>query len=138
VYVGKPHFSGANNWALFKDHIDNANGVPEFFEKLKENGVAMQVAFEANDLDRIAEVANSDWQVRKSMLPTMTTPEIETLTEKAMAAGAMALRVCGAGAGGCAMLLVAPEKRAAVRAVVNELKMQVLDCRISEQGVTVA
>lgn len=137
VYVGKPHFSGVNNWQLFKNHIDNEGGTVEFFEDLKQNAVAMQQAFEAEDMNAIAENMNKDWQVRKAMLPTMTTPEIETLTEKAMANGAMALRVCGAGAGGCALLLVDPAKREAVTNVVNELGMQILDGSISAEGVTV-
>lgn len=137
VYAGKPRFSGVNNWELFKQHIDGANGVPEFFEEMKKNGVAMQTAFEAEDITEIASILNKDWQTRKSMLPSMTTPEIEMLTEQAMAAGAMALRVCGAGAGGCALLLVGPEKRAAVSRVVSELGMLDLQAKIRLDGVTV-
>lgn len=137
VYVGKPHFSGMNNWQLFKDHIDEANGIPEFFEKLRQNGTRMQEAFAKQDLQAIAQVLNDDWQCRKGMLPTMTTPEIEELMEKAFAAGAFAARVCGAGAGGCTLLLVKPEDRAKVEAVVSELGMQMLDHTISEAGVTV-
>ncbi len=137
VYVGKPHFSGMNNWQLFKDHIDNANGVPEFFEKLKEHGVRMHQAFNNENLEEIAAVLNDDWQTRKTMLPTMTTPEIELLIEKTFAAGAYAARVCGAGAGGCTLLLVKPEQRAAVEQAVQSLNMQLLDSSISEQGVQV-
>lgn len=137
VYVGKPHFSGVNNWELFKQHIDNVNGVPVFFETLKDNGVAMQQAFESNDIDAVAAVLNEDWRVRKAMLPGMTTPEIEELTEKVFTAGAKALRVCGAGAGGCAILLVEPDNRDAVSNVVKGLGMQELDSTLVSEGVTV-
>ncbi len=138
VYVGKPHFSGANNWQLFKQHIDNQNGVPAFFDQLKDHGVAMAEAMNHEDLAAAVAVLNKDWQVRKTMLPTMTTPEIESLTKKVMAAGASALRVCGAGAGGCALLTVDPAKRSAVEAVVKELKMITLDATISDTGVSVS
>ncbi len=137
IYVGKPHFSGVNNWELFRQHIDKENGVPEFFEQLKEHGVEMVQALTANDLDAVATVLNKDWQVRKSMLPTMTTPEIETLTEKVMAAGASALRVCGAGAGGCALVLAAPDKQEKIKNIVTELGMELLDSTIAPEGVTV-
>lgn len=137
VYTGKPHSSGPNNWELFKQHIDGVNGIPDFFEQLKEHGVLMQQAFEQEDMAAVVDIVNRDWKARKAMLPTMTTPEIESLTEKAFAAGAIALRVCGAGAGGCAMLLVSPEKRAAVEGVVAELGMLDLQVRLREQGVSI-
>ncbi len=137
VYVGKPHFSGINNWDLVKKHIDGDGATNDFFEKIKKNGIAMQAAFKAEDLSAVAQVLNDDWQVRKSMLPTMTTPEIETLTEQAMAAGALAARVCGAGAGGCLLMLVPPEKRSAVQTVVDELGMKTLNSKLSSVGVEV-
>ncbi len=132
VYVGKPHFSGANNWELFKHHIDNNEKTVAFFEQLKENGVAMQQAWQQEDLLSIAKVLNEDWRVRKQLLPSMTTPEIELLTEQAMLAGALAARVCGAGAGGCVLLIVPPEKQAAVREVVTQLAMQELPITFAE------
>jgi D-glycero-alpha-D-manno-heptose-7-phosphate kinase len=137
VYVGKPHFSGVNNWELFKQHIDGVNGVPAFFEEMKERGVAMQAAFESENLEDVAAILNDDWQIRKAMLPSMTTPEIEKLTEEAMTAGALALRVCGAGAGGCALLLVSPEKRDSVSKVVSKLGMRDLNAKLQLHGVTV-
>ena len=132
VYVGKPHFSGANNWELFKQHIDKDLKTVAFFEALKEHGVAMQQAWLAEDLEAIATVMNDDWAIRKLMLPTMTTPEIEQLTERALATGALAARVCGAGAGGCVLLLVPPEKQEALRTVVRELSMQELPIKFAE------
>lgn len=138
VYVGKPHFSGVNNWELFRQHIDQVNGVPVFFEQLKENGVAMRQALLDEDLVAVARVLNEDWQVRKSMLPDMTTDEIEKLTEEAMKVGCEAARVCGAGAGGCVLMLVDPAKRKAVRAVVDKLGMRELDSTIAPGGVTVS
>lgn len=137
VYVGKPHDSAVNNWDLFKQHIDQVNNVPEFFEELKHNGMTMQAAFTANDLQQITDTLNEDWRVRKSMLPSMTTPEIELLTEKAMAAGATALRVCGAGGGGCVVLLVPPAKRPAVEQAVNDLKMRIIPTSIAPSGVSI-
>jgi D-glycero-alpha-D-manno-heptose-7-phosphate kinase len=137
VYTGKPHSSGPNNWELFKQHIDGINGIPDFFEQLKNHGSLMQDAFATEDITAVAKVLNEDWRVRKSMLPTMTTPEIETLTERSFAAGAMALRVCGAGAGGCAVLLVEPDRREAVAQVVAELGMTDLGAKLRSKGVVV-
>lgn len=137
VYVGKPHFSGINNWELFKKHIDGDRATIEFFEKLKENALLMKEALVSEKMGRIAEVLNEDWQTRKSMLPTMTTPEIERLTEVAFRYGALAIRVCGAGGGGCAVLLIEPDKRNELNSLIKTLNMKMLPVKISKTGVLV-
>ena len=137
VYVGKPHFSGTNNWELFKQHIDGINNVPTFFEKLKQNALTMQSALQAEDIKAVAAALNQDWQTRKTMLPTMTTPEIEQLTQQVMNEGALAARVCGAGAGGCVLLLVEPTKKKAILETIKALKMQYLPMSLEPKGVQV-
>jgi D-glycero-alpha-D-manno-heptose-7-phosphate kinase len=136
VYTGTPHFSGANNWELFKQHIDGDQKTIAFFDTLKENAITLKDALVREDMDAFATALNADWATRKAMLPTMTTPEIEQLTTQAMTAGAKALRVCGAGAGGCALLLVNPEQRQAVLDVVQNLGMRDLQAVLSPTGQT--
>ena len=137
VYVGKPHFSGANNWELFKRHIDGDQATIDFFEKLKENALLMKEAMVSENIGRVAEALNKDWQTRKAMLPTMTTSEIEELTEEAFRHGAFAIRVCGAGGGGCAALLIEPDKRAELNSLIEAMGMTILPVKISETGVLV-
>lgn len=135
VYAGIPHFSGANNWELFKKHIDRDSATIRFFEALKENAILMKEALESENMEKIAAALNKDWQTRKAMLPNMTTPEIERLMQEAFANGAYAGRVCGAGAGGCALLLANPVKRADIEKVVKKLQMRILPFFIAECGV---
>lgn len=137
VYAGKPHFSGANNWELFKQHIDGKTETVEFFEQLKQNAIAMEQAMTANDLTAVAKALNQDWQARRTMLPTMSTPEIDQLIDDSMAAGAISARVCGAGGGGCVLLLVPPAAQSAVRQVITEVKMTELPVRLAQTGVKV-
>lgn len=138
VYVGIPHFSGANNWELFKKHIDGDTATLQFFETLKENAIVMKEALESEGIEKVAGVLNTDWQTRKAMLPGMTTPEIEQLMKEAFANGAHAARVCGAGAGGCVLLLVDPARRDVIEKAVEKLRMRILPFSIAERGVHVA
>lgn len=137
VYVGKPHFSGTNNWGLFKKHIDGDAATIRFFETLKENAVLMRDALASENMEKVTVALNRDWQTRKAMLPEMTTPEIEELMREAFRSGAFGGRVCGAGAGGCALLLIDPAKRGDVEDVVQKLQMRVLPFSIAERGVRV-
>lgn len=137
VYVGKQRFSGTNNWELFKQHLDGKSSTIAFFEKLKENAILMQKALESEDIEQIAKVLNKDWQTRKTMLPTMTTPEIERLKEKTFSQGAFALRTCGAGGGGCVLLLIKPDKRKELAGLIEKMKMKILPAIISKRGLSV-
>jgi D-glycero-alpha-D-manno-heptose-7-phosphate kinase len=137
VYVGVPHFSGANNWELFKKHIEGNKNTVNFFEKLSENTIMMKEALESEEITRVAEILNKDWETRKAMLPTMTTPEIDRLLSETFQKGAIAARVCGAGGGGCVALLIKPDKRSELVRLVKEMNMVVIPAKISERGVTV-
>ena len=137
VYTGRPRFSGANNWQLFKGHMNGDRRVFRFFERLKSNAIAMREAFLAGDLRGIAEVLNADWTTRKAMLPSMSTPLIDALIRKARRAGAMGARVCGAGGGGCVALLADPADRKRLGKIVAMHGAHVLPCRVHRRGLTV-
>ena len=137
VYVGRPHFSGTNNWELFKRHIEGDKKIVDFFDKLRENAVLMKEALESEQINKVAEILNKDWEIRKAMLPTMTTPEIEHLLSETFKKGAFAARVCGAGGGGCVALLINPDKRSELACLIKEMNMLVIPTKISEKGVIV-
>ncbi len=137
VYVGVPHFSGANNWQLFKKHIEGDKNTVKFFEKLSENAILMKEALENEKITNVAKILNKDWETRKRMLPTMTTPEIERLLSEMFEKGALGARVCGAGGGGCVALLIKPDKRSELVRLVKEMNMVVIPAKISKKGVTV-
>jgi D-glycero-alpha-D-manno-heptose-7-phosphate kinase len=137
VYAGVPHFSGSNNWELFKRHIDGDKNTVDFFEKLSENAILMKEALESEEISRVAEILNKDWETRKRMLPTMTTPEIDRLLSETFQKGAIAARVCGAGGGGCVALLIKPDKRGELAQTIKEMNMVIMRSKISETGVTV-
>jgi D-glycero-alpha-D-manno-heptose-7-phosphate kinase len=91
----------------------------------QKNAVRMERAFREWDVRKIAQEMNRDWRTRKSMLPTMTTPGIERLTRLAFKNGAMGLRTCGAGGGGCVAILTRPGGRGALARKIEESNMQV-------------
>lgn len=137
VYTGKPRFSGANNWKLFKRHLEGDPKVIRFFDRLKGNALAMQKAFLREDLKGIAAVLNEDWATRRRMLPTMSTPLIDRLIEKARRSGAWGARVCGAGGGGCLVFLIDPRARQRLEEIVVSHGARVLPCRVHRRGLTV-
>lgn len=110
VYAGEPHFSGANNWALYRAYFEGDATTRRFFERLAENSRQMAEAVRNCDLGGVAEWMNRDWEDRKAVLKEMTTPAIEGIIANTRGAGALSARVCGAGGGG-AIAFFAPMER---------------------------
>jgi D-glycero-alpha-D-manno-heptose-7-phosphate kinase len=78
-----------------------------------------------------------EWSFRKRNLPTITTKTIDTIVDSTRRKGALAGKVCGAGGGGCVVLLVEPDARARVEAAVVEAGGDVLPMKIDRSGVQV-
>ncbi|MCA1629350.1 MAG: GHMP kinase, partial [Acidobacteria bacterium] len=75
---------------------------------------------------------------RRRLAPNITTPRMEMLVEKALANGAEAAKVCGAGGGGCIAFFCAEGQRENVeRALSEEADVQMLDWKFAREGLTV-
>jgi D-glycero-alpha-D-manno-heptose-7-phosphate kinase len=135
-YTGEPHNSGTNNWAITKQHIDGNPHVFDCFEHIRDTAVVMREALERGDWDEVGRAIAREWDNRKRLAPGVTTPAIEDLIARAMAAGATAAKVCGAGGGGCLFAYAPPERRDAVAAALAAGGARLLEYRIERAGLT--
>jgi D-glycero-alpha-D-manno-heptose-7-phosphate kinase len=78
-----------------------------------------------------------EWSFRKRNLPTISTKTIDRVIANARRNGALAGKVCGAGGGGCVVLLIEPEARARAERAIIEAGAEVLPMTIDRQGVQV-
>ncbi len=131
VYTS-PHFSGINNWELFKRHIERDDRIVNFFSRLRDNAEGCKEAFQSKDLVRVASVMTQDWEDRKAMIPSMSTPLIDEVIIRLKNAGALGWRVCGAGGGGCILFLLSPGKYDHARAMLHDMEgVRILACSIA-------
>jgi D-glycero-alpha-D-manno-heptose-7-phosphate kinase len=137
-YTGEPRLSGINNWEVYKRHIDGDTELFELFDGIRDSARNMREALLADDWDRVAQVMKNAYPNRKRLAPTITTPQMDMLVEKALNNGALAAKVCGAGGGGCIAFLCSPGRRADVEAALaSEEGAEVLDWKVARQGLTV-
>ena len=137
-YTGEPRLSGINNWESFKRHIDGDTELFEIFERIRDAAVRMRAALLANDWVEVAATMRAAYPVRKRLAPGITTPQMDMLVEKALANGAEAAKVCGAGGGGCIAFLCAPNRKSEVeRALAAEAGAEILDWKVSREGLIV-
>ncbi len=135
-YTGEPRNSGTNNWEITKKHIDGDRHVFDCFERIRDTAVAMREALERGDWDEVGDAIAEEWDNRKRLAPGVTTPGIDDLIARAMAAGGTAAKVCGAGGGGCLFVYGPPERKAAIREALAGGGARVLDYRIERHGLT--
>ena len=136
-YTGKPRQSGINNWEVLKAHIDGKKRVRANLERIAEVAQAMRVALEKADWKETGRLMREEWSFRKRNLPTISTKTIDRIIEAAREKGALAGKVCGAGGGGCVVMLIEPEARQNVEHAVTAAGGQLLPMNIDRSGVQV-
>lgn len=137
-YTGEPRNSGTNNWEITKKHIDGDKAIFNIFEGIRDSARNLREALLANDWDAVGEILKSAHPHRRNLSPNMTTPQMDHLIETAVANGAIAPKVCGAGGGGCMAFFCEEGRRADVeRALAAEDGAEVLDWKLCEDGLKV-
>jgi D-glycero-alpha-D-manno-heptose-7-phosphate kinase len=137
-YTGEPRLSGINNWEMFKTHINGDPTLFRLFEGIRDSALRMRAALTADDWQEVSSTMRDAYPNRRRLAPNITTPRMDMLVEKALANGAEAAKVCGAGGGGCIAFLCAEGQRERVeRALSEEEDVQMLDWKFAREGLTV-
>lgn len=137
AYTNASRNSGINNWEVTKRHVDRDPIVQARFGRIRDIAVAMRGALERQDWATVGRLLAAEWENRKGLAPGVTTPEIETMLDAALQAGAVAGKVCGAGGGGCLFCFGEPEAVPAIREALAAAGGRILDFTIEAQGLLV-
>jgi D-glycero-alpha-D-manno-heptose-7-phosphate kinase len=137
-YTGEPRLSGINNWEMFKRHIDGDPEIFELFDSIRDSAQRVREALLADDWTEVSATMRKAYPNRKRLASGITTPQMDLLVEKALANGAEAAKVCGAGGGGCIAFLCTAGKRAGVEQVLAaEEGVEIIDWKLASEGLVV-
>jgi D-glycero-alpha-D-manno-heptose-7-phosphate kinase len=137
-YTGEPRLSGINNWEMFKRHIDGDPEIFELFDSIRDSAQRVREALLADDWTEVSATMRKAYPNRKRLASGITTPQMDLLVEKALANGAEAAKVCGAGGGGCIAFLCTAGKRASVeQALAAEEGVEIIDWKLASEGLVV-
>lgn len=137
-YTGEPRLSGTNNWDIFKRHIDGDPELFELFDGIRDSALSVRESLLADDWAKVSETMRAAYPNRKRLAPRVTTPQMERLVETALAHGAEAAKICGAGGGGCIAFLCAEGRKGDVeRALMGEEGAEIIDWKFSPEGLVV-
>jgi len=79
------------------------------------------IASGGDSLAEFGELLHETWQIKRSLTPYITNPQIDDLYDTARRAGALGGKLLGAGSGGFFLLFVQPERRQSVAESLSEL-----------------
>lgn len=118
VYSGCPHSSGMVNWEVYQARIDGVARVSDGLERIARSARECRRALIERDEATVGRAIAAEWEARRVLAPSVTTPALEELLTAGRSAGASAGKACGAGGGGSVLFWVAPDRREAVRSAV--------------------
>ncbi|HYH05584.1 MAG TPA: hypothetical protein VEK11_00855 [Thermoanaerobaculia bacterium] len=136
-YTGVAHFSGTNNWELYKRHIDGKKKVQKGLANIAATSIEMERALDSGNFEAAGAALAKEWEHRKALIDGISTPEIDAAIAAAANAGAWGGKVCGAGGGGCIVFLFPPDRREAIVQALAAVPGRVLDVAPVANGMTV-
>jgi D-glycero-alpha-D-manno-heptose-7-phosphate kinase len=136
-YTGVAHFSGTNNWEMYKREVEGKKKIHKGFAKIAATSIEMERALESGDMEGAGRALAKEWLNRKALIDGISTPEIDAAIAAATEAGAWGGKVCGAGGGGCIVFLTPKEKREDVIRALGNVEGRVLDVQPVAHGMSV-
>ncbi|MCX7978295.1 MAG: galactokinase [Bdellovibrionaceae bacterium] len=111
LYTGRSHHSGLNNFEVLKAAVAGDSVVLGALRELRKIAIDMEAALRAGDWDAFPELFSREYQARLQLTPAFTSPEITEIAEMLAREPGAALKICGAGGGGCVMVWCPPEQQ---------------------------
>ena len=102
--------------------------------KIRQSAVDMKAAVLKGDMAEFARILGSSWENKKKMADGITNENIQRAFDVAMAAGATAGKVSGAGGGGFIMFFVTPVLKKQVEDALKALDGFVLPFLFTDGG----
>lgn len=106
----------------------------EAMHGIKREALVMKECLLKGDFDGIVSSMRQGWDSKKRSAKTVTTPRIEEIYSAAIAAGALAGKVSGAGGGGFMMFFMPTERRMDVTRALSRFEGQVGNCHFTKHG----
>lgn len=113
--------------------ISEGSALNDSLEQMREYALALHERLGAGeDPDVVGRYLHDNWELKRTLSDTVSTPEIDRLYEAAREAGALGGKILGAGGGGFLLLYVPRDRQPAVRQIMSSLRE--LPIRIGVEG----
>jgi D-glycero-alpha-D-manno-heptose-7-phosphate kinase len=108
----------------------------EAMHNLKEQSVKMKEALLQGDIDGIGKILHYGWEHKKAMAKGISNPQLESIYNAALKAGATGGKISGAGGGGFMIFYAPYNSKFAVIETLNKLGGRVMRYNFTHHGLT--
>lgn len=123
IDTGRSHHSGWNNWQVLKDFINGDLSTKKALCKIAEVSKQMYQKCLDQDLTDLKDLFDEEFSARMSLNKAFSSPEITDL--KSCLPEDSAMKICGAGGGGCVMVWT--DDKPAIRDLCHQKGYSVLN-----------
>jgi D-glycero-alpha-D-manno-heptose-7-phosphate kinase len=137
--TGAAHSSGMNNWEIFRARLEGDLQVAARLDDVRSAAQEMADAAEDEDFPQMGRALRTEWEARRRLAPVVSSPGIAEAIDAALEAGAWGGKACGAGGGGCVVILSPPDRTVRVReALTSRNGGRLLLVAVENRGLTVS
>jgi D-glycero-alpha-D-manno-heptose-7-phosphate kinase len=129
VYTGKTHHSGLNNFEVLTKAVNKDAVTLKALIDLKTIAIATAQVVTDGQWQKLPALFNQEFEARVRLAKAFSSPEIEKLAEVSLRSGAEAVKICGAGGGGCVLVWVDPTSRQKVSESCQKAGFQVMSAK---------
>jgi D-glycero-alpha-D-manno-heptose-7-phosphate kinase len=134
-YTGKPHHSGLTNWEAYKRFMEGDRQTRQALSDIRDIARDMALALPADPL-AVGALLEREGQARVRLSPAVETDAMRTVRARGRREGWYSgMKPCGAGGGGCCLLVVKNGCREAALQSLRDLGLPPLDVRITARGL---
>jgi D-glycero-alpha-D-manno-heptose-7-phosphate kinase len=137
AYTGQPRHSGFSNWEMFRRFVDGDRVAVSRMQSIARIAREMAGLLRAGALDDAGRLLGEEGKLRYRLAPSVGTPALRAADRAARRAGALGVKVCGAGGGGCLGAFAAEGGAASVAAAIAGTGARILPTRIARRGLIV-
>ncbi len=133
VFSGETRQSGVTNWEVYKGFFDRTGTARHGLESIAGLSHKAYLAIKDKRYEELFELIGREGEYRKELFETILTPNMKNLYESCKKeVPSLGIKVCGAGGGGCFLLLHLPHEREKVEKAVLAANMRVLPFKIDK------
>jgi D-glycero-alpha-D-manno-heptose-7-phosphate kinase len=134
-YTGQPHHSGLTNWEAYRRFIEGDAQTRQSLSDIRDIARDMALAL-PSDPTAVAELLEQEGRARMRMSPAVETDAMRAVRDLGRREGWYAgMKPCGAGGGGCCLLVTRDGQKEAAEAALRTLGFPPLNLRITPKGL---
>lgn len=134
-YTGQPHHSGLTNWEAYTRFIEGDFHTRTALSEIRAVARDMVLAL-PRDAMAVGELLEREGRARVRMSPAVETEAMIAVRDRGRRDGWFAgMKPCGAGGGGCCILVTRPGRKEEAKAALASLGLDVLPVGLSEKGL---